>query len=299
MALAVGILIFAVAVLLFLLLICQYEMENISRQLESIMENDTNGLVHTVGASGAGRRLINAVNAVLGKMRREGIAYRKKSHDLELMMTNISHDLRTPLTSAMGYVSLIRSGEISQEEQARELEIVEQRLLRLEELINSFFEFSKIISEDRKPEMEQINLTALLEEAIAHYYDDYCERGRMIVFENDRTKCMAYSNRNMLMRVFENLIGNGLKHGESNLCIVLSCSDGIRISFSNKPVDEDIDVSRIFDEFYTTDISRSKGNTGLGLAIAKQFTRMLGGKISAESRGGMFAIIVELPRNNI
>ena len=299
MALAVGILIFTVAVLLFLLLICQYEMKNISRQLESIMESDTNGLVHTVGAGGAGRRLINAVNAVLGKMRREGIAYRQKSHDLELMMTNISHDLRTPLTSAMGYVNLIRSGEISQEEQARELAIVEQRLLRLEELINSFFEFSKIISEDRKPEMEQINLTALLEEAIAHYYDDYCERGRMIVFENDRTKCMAYSNRNMLMRVFENLIGNGLKHGDGNLCVVLSCSDGIRISFSNKPVDEDIDVSRIFDEFYTTDISRSKGNTGLGLAIAKQFTRMLGGKISAESRSGMFTIIVELPGNNI
>ena len=295
MALAVGILIFAVAVLLFLLLICQYEMKNISRQLESIMESDTNRLVHTVGAGGAGRRLINAVNAVLGKMRREGIAYRQKSHDLELMMTNISHDLRTPLTSAMGYASLIRSGEIPQEEQARELAIVEQRLLRLEELINSFFEFSKIISEDRKPEMEQINLTALLEETIAHYYDDYCERGRMIIFENDRTKCMVYSNRNMLMRVFENLIDNGLKHGEGNLCVALSSFDDIRISFSNKPVDEDIDVSRIFDEFYTTDISRSKGNTGLGLAIAKQFTRMLGGKISAESRGGMFTIIVELP----
>lgn len=295
MAVVIGILALAAAVLLSLLLFHRSEMKHISRQIREIVDQDTNELVHTVGAGGADRELIDAVNGVLEKMRREGIAYRKKRHDLEMMITNISHDLRTPLTSAMGYVGLLREREISREEQARELAIVEQRLLRLEELINSFFEFSKSITGDHKPEMEPLNLTALLEEAIAHYYDDYCERGRRILFEKDGAKCMVSSNRNMLMRVFENLIGNGLKHGKGSLFVNLSSSDGIRIRFSNAVGEENMDVTHIFDEFYITDISRSRGNTGLGLAIARQFTHLLGGRISARSHDGMFTVTVELP----
>ena len=297
MAVVMGILAFAAAVLLALLLLHQYETKHIVKQLGQIVARDTNELVHTVGAGRADRELINEINQVLEEMRRQGIAYRKKRHDLELMVTNISHDLRTPLTSAIGYVGLIRSGEMPPEEQDRELAIVEQRLFRLEELIHSFFELSKIITEDRKPEMEQLNLTALLEEVISSYYDVYSEGGRKILFETDRAQCRIVSNRNMLIRVFDNLIGNGFKHGIGDLSVSLSGSDGIRIRFWNQAEETQMDLRHIFDEFYTTDISRSKGNTGLGLAIARQFTQMLGGQISAQRDGGIFAITVELPED--
>jgi signal transduction histidine kinase len=183
---------------------------------------------------------------------------------------------------------------MSEEEKRRETAIVEQRLVRLEELINSFFELSKIISQDKAPELQRLNLTSVLEESIAHYFDDYSGRGREIVFDCTARRVEILSNRNMLMRIFDNLIGNAYKHGTGNLTVSVDCTDGVRIRFMNKLYDGELEIDRIFDEFYTTDISRTKGNTGLGLAIAKQFTEMLGGDISAEYRDDNFVVTVVL-----
>ena len=98
----------------------------------------------------------------------------------------------------------------------------------------------------------------------------------------------------MLLRIFDNLIGNALKHGEGDLTITVIESDELRITFENVPISQDIDTEHIFDEFYTTDISRTKGNTGLGLAIAKQFTEMLDGTISAALSNGKFILTVTM-----
>lgn len=120
-----------------------------------------------------------------------------------------------------------------------------------------------------------------------------------INFQTDSHKISLVSNRNLLMRIFDNLIGNALKHGTGDLNIQVD-SKAKSVILINKlaPTDSDIDVNHVFDEFYTTDISRTKGNTGLGLAIAKQFTEMLGGEIKASieytSEGEMFKIVVKL-----
>ena len=288
------IIIIAAVILLFLLILQKREIKNISDQLKEIKQKDTNEIVHMMGGDGACRELINEINSLLRETRGSRIDYQRKNHELEQMMTNISHDLRTPLTSAMGYIGIIRSSDLPQEEKEREIEIIEQRLIRLDELINSFFEFSKIISSGNQPDTEELNLVAVIEEAVVHYYDDFCSQDREIQFHNDTPKLGIRSNRNMLMRIFDNLIGNALKHGTGNLSITLDKSDTIRIRFENMPDDSDIDIHRIFDEFYTTDISRTRGNTGLGLAIAKQFTQMLGGKISAAYDGKLFSVTMEL-----
>ena len=96
----------------------------------------------------------------------------------------------------------------------------------------------------------------------------------------------------MLLRIFDNLIGNALKHGIGNLVIAIELTETIQITFKNKLYSTDIDMNHIFDEFYTTDISRTKGNTGLGLAIVKQFVEMLGGTVSAELFDGMLSLTV-------
>lgn len=285
----------AAVILLLLLILQRYEIKNISRQIKDIRSKDTNQLVHTAGSNRTYAELINEINCLLHEMRDRKIDYQKKGHALEQMMTNISHDLRTPLTSAMGYIGLIKDDHIPQEEKEREIEIIEKRLVRLEELINSFFEFSKIISSDVPPEMSELNLTAVLEESVVHYYDDYCGRDRKIILDCADPKINIRTNRNMLMRIFDNLIGNALKHGEGDLTISVKKSETVTLRFENKLTASEIDTDRIFDEFYTTDISRTKGNTGLGLAIAKQFTDMLGGKISAEHKGDVFAVTMEFP----
>ena len=205
----------------------------------------------------------------------------RKNKSLKKEITNITHDLRTPLTSSLGYIDLILKSNLSKEEQERELKIVENRLLILEELINSFFEFSIITTDNKKIDMEQTNLVAVVEECISHYYDDFTRKKRKVVFVNDIKKYNILSNAEILKRIIDNLISNSLKHSNSDLIIKLSEKNDIRLSFENDIVDTNIDIEHIFDEFYTSDISRTKGNTGLGLSIAKEFTEMLGGNISA------------------
>ncbi len=292
MGIAVVLLAAAVFVLLITVIFQRREINSIARQLNTLKDEDTNALIHS--SAGAADRLIREINSLLIRLRTNRIEYTRKNHDLEQMMTNISHDLRTPLTSAMGYINIILNSDLTEEEKTRELRIIEKRLLRLEELIDSFFEFSKIISGGRQPEKTELNLNSVLEESIVHYFDDYCARGRQITLSCEKNRLMIVSNRNMLLRVFDNLISNAYKHGSGDLDVTVWEEGGIAVSFENVLTEADIDIDHIFDEFYTTDISRTKGNTGLGLAIAKQFTEMLGGSISAEINGGRFRVTVRL-----
>lgn len=280
-----------ILITLFFLIIKGREAKSLAEQIKRIRSDSTNELVHSeYGMISTG--LINEINGLLKEMRSCEADYQRRKHDLEQMTTNISHDLRTPLTSAMGYLGLLKNSSVSEEEKEKELEIIEKRLIRLEELLNSFFEFSKVISEGKAPELSEINLIAVLEESIVHYYDDYCNQNRVIEFGYNVNKIILNSNHNMLVRIFDNLINNTLKHGLGNLniSVVTTGNGGVEINFENASKDSDLDASRVFDEFYTTDISRTKGNTGLGLAIAKQFTELLGGNICAECKNEKFKI---------
>ena len=292
MTAAVIILSLALVVMLTLYWLQRREIRSITKQLSDLKRMDTNVLVRS--ENGSADRLIIQINLLLKQMREMHTQYNRKNHALDQMMTNISHDLRTPLTSAMGYIDLILHSDLAEDEKQRELAIIERRLMRLEELINSFFELSKVISGGKQPEKTELNLISVLEESIANYYDDYCGGGRQIVFRCGVRKLMIESNRNMLLRIFDNLIGNALKHGINDLTVEVEAGEQIRLTFSNLLASYDIDTEHIFDEFYTTDISRTKGNTGLGLAIARQFTEMLGGQISAALENGRFCLTVIL-----
>ena len=270
------------------------EIKSITNQLKYLRSKETNMLVHS--GNDKADELILEINSLLKEVRKIHIDYQKKNHALEQMMTNISHDLRTPLTSAMGYINLIQHSELSEEEKSRELAIIEKRLIRLEELINSFFELSQIVSSGKEPEKTEINIVSVLEEAIVHYYDDYCNQDRQIVLKCEHRKLIFLSNQNMLLRIFDNLMGNALKHGTGDLTITVEAAENLQITFTNKLVSPDIDTEHIFDEFYTTDISRTKGNTGLGLAIAKQFTEILEGDIRASQNGDLFILTTQFPK---
>lgn len=285
-----------ISVTLFFLFIMQRkEMQSIRKQLHDISQKNSNELIHTKSGGKISAKLINEINGLFQQMRKIEVSYQKKSHDLDRMMTNIAHDLRTPLTSAMGYIGMIQGQNISEEERQRELEIVEMRLRRLEELINSFFEFSKIISGDELPKREKLNLIELLEQAIANYYDDFCSQERKIEFCCGIKRLMVFSNSRMLMRIFENLISNAYKHGTGDLKISVSDKESITVCFENEFTDACMEIERVFDEFYTTDISRTKGNSGLGLAIAKQFAELLDIELTADYTGTVFSVTAKIP----
>ena len=293
MTLALIIALLAFGACLLLLLFQRRELRHIVERLRALRSTDTNGLLPS--ETGLNDPLIREINALLRDENEVRQSYRQRSHALDQMVTNVSHDLRTPLTSALGYIELIVHSGLPEEEKRRALRQVEDRLRRLEELIDSFFALSKAVSGEKPPELETLNLVAVLEESIAHFYDDYCARGRQIAFFRPEQRLPVLSNRSMLLRIFDNLIANALKHGTGDLTIRVRSGDGVFISFENETQFLDLDVTRVFDEFYTADISRTAGNTGLGLAIARQFTRMLRGEARAALDGKRFTVELQFP----
>lgn len=285
-----------VAAMIAYLILQKIELSQLKTELKEILDSESNQKLHSRTGI-VDSELINEINQMLDIVNNSRIYFNRKNHEIEQMMTNISHDLRTPLTSALGYIEMMENNDMSQEEREEALHIIGMRMRRLKELIDAFFEFSMAISKNEKPQMTEINLVAILQEAIVHYYDDYCEQDRMIELNCKYNILKIYSNQNMMMRIFDNLISNALKHGQGNLSIAVSSDqDKIEIIFNNKMIDQNIDINRVFDEFYTTEISRTKGNTGLGLAIVKQFSHMIGWEIDAEDKDGYIFIKMSIKR---
>ena len=290
--------ILVILVIIILFLVCylffmKMELRRIKKELDLVLSRKTNGLVHTEFTSKEIHDLVECINTHLTEIKSKESKLERKNANFVKMIRNISHDLRTPLTSSLGYVSLMLESDMTEQEKIKNLKIVEERLKRLSELIDSFFEFSKILSNDQIIELDEINLVAVVEKAISNHYEDFSKDNRMIDFKTNKRKIKIKSNEVMLIRVFDNLIRNAYKHSNGNLDIEINQTDEkVKIKFINDLLYKDLDVDRIFDEFYTVDISRTKGNTGLGLAIAKEFVEQLKGKINADKKNNKLRITI-------
>ena len=287
MGFIIGILVVIILGLLWYLFMLKTEMKRIGNDLDDILTIDSNQLLHEKLSDRDVKVFLKKINDMIVRVRRKEIDLERRDNYLQKEITNITHDLRTPLTSALGYIDLILRSDMTKEEQIKELKIVERRLIRLQELIGAFFEFSMITTSNHEVEIKQMNLVAVVEECMSYYYDDFISNNKNIKFICDYKKCMINSNLEMMKRIIDNLLGNALKYSDKDLTISLSENNADRdkckiiLSFSNGVGEADIDVEHIFDEFYTADISRTKGNTGLGLAIVKEFTEVLGVDINA------------------
>ena len=290
--------ILVILVIIILSLVCylffmKMELRRIKKELDLVLLRKTNGLVHTEFTSKEIHDLVECINTHLNEIKSKESKLERKNANFVKMIRNISHDLRTPLTSSLGYVSLMLESDVTEQEKIKNLKIVEERLKRLSELIDSFFEFSKILSNDQIIELDEINLVAVIEKAISNHYEDFSKDNRMIDFKTNKRKIKIKSNEVMLIRVFDNLIRNAYKHSNGNLDIEINQTDEkVKIKFINDLLYKDLDVDRVFDEFYTVDISRTKGNTGLGLAIAKEFVEQLKGKIKADKKNNKLIITI-------
>ena len=290
--------ILVILVIIILFLVCylffmKMELRRIKKELDLVLSRKTNGLIHTEFTSKEIHDLVECINTHLTEIKSKESKLERKNANFVKMIRNISHDLRTPLTSSLGYVSLMLESDVTEQEKIKNLKIVEERLKRLSELIDSFFEFSKILSNNQIIELDEINLVAVIEKAISNHYEDFSKDNRMIDFKTNKRKIKIKSNEVMLVRVFDNLIRNAYKHSNGNLDIEINQTpDKVKIKFINDLLYNDLDVDRIFDEFYTVDISRTKGNTGLGLAIAKEFVEQLNGKIKADKKNNKLIITI-------
>lgn len=294
-----------ISLLLLLLLLQKREIKRITKELQTIQSQNSNGTVHCELSLKEFQQLIEEINTLLLSNRQKRIFYEQQNVKLKKMITNISHDLRTPLTSALGYIDMLLQSPLPEEEKERELAIIQSRLYRMNELLNSFFEFSQVISTDQKPVFSSLNLIGILEESIIHFYDDFSCEKRQIIFNHSVSYFKIFSHKDMLIRIFDNIISNARKHGSGDLEITFESNQrNFKITFCNLlPQETDstssslysknLDVAHIFDEFYTADVSHSNGNTGLGLAIAKEFSQILGLFIGAKLENNKLYLTLE------
>ena len=289
------ILIAIIVILSFYLILLKKEIKRITNKLNNIENEKSNMLLNKEFDDKDMNRLIFEINTLLKSVNEKEAKIHTKNNELQKMITNVAHDLRTPLTSALGYIDMVKNSKLTEEEKEKYILIIEERLNKLSYFITSFFEFSKVVSKDEAIELKKENVIGVLEECIASFYEDFVNNNRKIELNTNLNKIEIITNKQLLTRIFDNLIINAYKHSKSDLIINLEKNEKETIIiFENELEDMNIDTNAIFNEFYTVDISRTKGNTGLGLAIAKEFVSLLKGKIYAEKEANLLRIIIKI-----
>lgn len=214
----------------------------------------------------------------------------KKEERLKESVSNISHDLRTPLTSITGYLQLLQKMELT-DEQREYVDISLSRGRYLQNLIQDFYEISLIEGKESIPKITKINLDNILAEMLLSFTEQFEDKGitPAITFLNTPTYVMA--DETMLKRIITNLISNALRYGSGTFEIELSKHEYVEVIFQNKMNHpKNIDAARLFEKFYTVDLSRSQSGSGLGLYIVKLLAEKMNGTISASLNDTSLAI---------
>ncbi|AGX43069.1 sensor histidine kinase [Clostridium saccharobutylicum] len=229
------------------------------------------------------------------KSRSQSACQEKK---IKEMITNISHDLRTPLTAVKGYMELL-ARNLQEEKQKKTAGTIIKHIDQLDKLINCFFELSYLEMSDDNIELSKVNLTNTLCNSIVNYIYEF-EKRDIKVEINTEQPLYVVGNEEMIKRIIENLIKNCLVHSYGNVKVNISEEDeNIVLSFANKVKEtEKIDTDNLFDKFYVADKSRNKTTTGLGLSIVKKLCEKMNGSVKAILNGSILDIKVILLKSD-
>ena len=288
---SIGILIAIIIALLVKIHILQKSVKEIEIAFADRLVTDTNVLIDISSSDKNMCRLANTVNKQLRKLRTERRRFQQGDLELKNAVTNISHDLRTPLTALSGYLELLEQEEKS-ESVNRYIEIMKDRVDILTQLSEELFRYSVIISTKDNITKEQVIINTVLEESIAAFYTVLTERNIVPDIQISEIKVMRMLDRSALSRVFSNLISNVIKYSDGDLKIVLSENGEIAFSNMASGLDE-IQVGRLFDRFYTVEAARK--STGLGLTISKTLVEQMKGTISATYENNRLSIHIFFP----
>lgn len=226
-------------------------------------------------------------NIMVSKLEDSENQRKKLMNDKERMMADISHDLKTPITSIQGYAKALSDGIIADEDKDKYIKIIYEKSKKLTELINIFHEYSKLEHPDFNLIFEKVDLSEYLRAYIALKYEDIVESGFNIEVDIPEEEMEIKIDKVQLQRVFDNILGNSIKHNEKGTNIYVSLKEKndiyeIIIADDGKGISKDI-ANNIFEAFTVGDESRnSKQGSGLGLAIAKTIVDLHGGTIELE-----------------
>ena len=277
-----GALALAVLVLLVRLFLLRRSLDEIVQQLGERLSQDTNSPIFLSTRDAHARKLASELNVQLKELRRLRQRYEDGDRELKEAVTNVSHDLRTPLTAICGYLELLEKGEKTPD-QARYLALIGGRTEAMKRLTEELFRYSIAASMEVELTLEPVDLNGAVEEAVASLYGALVEAGITPAVSLPEGRVVRELDRNALARVLGNLLSNALKYSAGDLEVTLAPDGTVTLSNAADGLDE-VRVGRLFDRFYTVETGR--GSTGLGLSIARALTERMGGTIAAWYEGG-------------
>lgn len=283
-----------VIILLLVVILCQQfiykkgieiKLKKMSRELSHILENDSNEKVMVFTDNKILIDLCGQINRLLLERQKIKSAFRKQEISSKKMLSNISHDIKTPLTVILGYLEMIRLSH----EGDQALQKVEVKARQVLELINEFFTLAKLEAGDMKIEVRKININELCRESILSFYDILSGKNFMVDIFIPEDNLFVQGDRDAINRILSNVISNALRYGKDGKYIGFTLRESenhvyIDVIDKGKGIEKEFALS-VFERLYTMEDSRNckiQGN-GLGLTIAKNLANQLEGDIFLES----------------
>lgn len=267
----------AVILLLIKIYFMKISAREIAEKLSEKLSADTNTLIDISSGDRDMRALAEKLNVQLRQLREERRRFRHGDTELKEAVTNISHDLRTPLTAVFGYLDLLEREEKSDTVQ-QYLGQIRGRTEAMKTLTEELFRYS-IVASSQPLKYEKLCVNSVLEESLAEFYGAIVQKGITPKIEITETRVERILDKTALKRIFGNIIGNAVKYSGGDLFVTLA--ENGTATFSN--IAEGLDsvaVGKLFDRFYT--VETAGNSTGLGLSIAKLLAEQMGGTITAE-----------------
>ena len=275
------------AIKIFLL---RKSIKEIRFNLNRILVSNTNNLISISSTDRELINLTNDLNVELEKLREERLQYENGNQELKHSITNISHDLRTPLTAISCYVDLLKE-EILTKKQGRYINIINDKTNELVNLTEQLFDYSNSLDLEKKNNKKSYCINEILEETVGSYYNIFKKKDIIPNIKICEKKIYKNIDKTKVIRIFENLISNCIRYSDNGCNIELKESG--KVVFSNKASKLDsMTVKKIFDRYYT--IENIDKNSGVGLSIAKQLVELNGGNIVAKYLKDVLYIEIEL-----
>lgn len=287
----IGTLVLFIIVLLAYLFSLRLALKEAARELSDKLKTDTNTLISISSGDRAVRTLAAQINKQLWALRKERLRLRHGDLELKNSVTNISHDLRTPLTAICGYLDLLEQ-EVQTEKSVRYLAVIRERTDAMRELTEELFCYSVVAGTTEELHLEPVCLNDILEQSLAGFYGALTERGITPEIKMQNQAIIRKLDTAATRRILDNLLSNAVKYSDGDLYV--SLTDKGEIIFSNHTGGLDsVQVERLFDRFYTVETARQ--SSGLGLSIAKLLTERMGGSLMAKYQDDMLSISVGFP----
>lgn len=273
----------ALSAKLFLL---RRDLRGLAADLHDHLHTDSNTLLTSDSRDPALRAVAATLNDELAELRRQRLRYENGDRELKQAVTNISHDLRTPLTAINGYLDLLE-GEEKSAAAARYLALIENRTDAMTRLTEELFRYSVILAEEEPLARGPVVLNDALAESLASFYGALTSRGITPQIEICDARVTRLLDKDALARVLANILNNALKYSDGDLAVQLD-EDGTLYFSNHAAALDEVATAQLFDRFFT--VENARHSTGLGLSIAKSLTEQMHGEISAAYSDSLLTI---------